>query len=127
MKKKPTILHLADLPGGPPKGTLLVQLNEIAAHGGKSILFHEGGKRISLLVQMRGELPFVYENSCPHAGTPLNLFGEKFLTIDGGRLICRTHGAQFTVDEGRCIVGPCKGDYLRPVAFEKRDGALYSA
>ncbi|MBL4789825.1 MAG: Rieske 2Fe-2S domain-containing protein [Kordiimonadaceae bacterium] len=127
MKKKPTTLHLADLPGGPPKGTLLVELHEIADHGGKSVLFHDGDRRISLLVQIRGDKAFIYENSCPHAGTPLNLFGEKFLTIDGSYLICRTHGAQFTLEEGRCILGPCKGDYLRPVAFEEKEGALYSA
>lgn len=64
-----------------------------------------------VLVRRYGTL-YVYENRCPHQGTPLETFPDKFLNEDGSLLICSTHGARFRVEDGLCVSGPCKGQSL---------------
>ncbi len=123
---KPSPLELEDVPAGPPAGTLLTHLDGLPIHGGKELVFRDGTLVLRLLVQRLGDSAVVYENRCPHAGTPLNMFDDKFLDITGKRLLCRTHGALFDIEDGKCLRGPCKGDHLRAVAVEVRDGAIYS-
>ena len=107
---------------------LLARLDDLPPHGGKEVVFRDGHIVLRLIVQRTGVgSAAVFENRCPHAGPPLNMFDDKFLDITGTRLICRTHGALFEMESGKCVRGPCKGDYLRPVAVTIRDGAIYSA
>jgi len=53
-----------------------------------------------------------YINRCPHVGTPLDLWPNEFLSVDGRDLICSTHGAVFEPASGQCTMGPCAGDAL---------------
>ena len=130
----PDPMELEDVPGGPDTGTLIVDLADLPDHGGAEIVFGEedddsasSGTGIRVLVQRLGDAIHVYENRCPHAGTPLNLFGPDFLDISGQKLICRTHGALFDPKDGYCTRGPCKGEHLRAIAHTIRDGKVYSA
>ena len=59
-----------------------------------------------------------YVNTCPHAGHPLNFRPDRFLTPDRNLILCASHGALFTRDEGLCIAGPCPGQSLRRVPVE---------
>ena len=61
---------------------------------------------------------YAFVNRCPHAGTPLDLWPNEFLTEDGRFLICATHGAVFEPDTGRCVEGPCPGSRLEPLRIE---------
>lgn len=63
-----------------------------------------------------------YVNYCPHAGHPLNLRPDKFLTPDRALILCCSHGALFTRDEGLCIAGPCTGQSLTKIAVDVIDG-----
>lgn len=119
-------LYLDDLPGGPPPGTLLAIIADLPTHGGKDISFREDQFLVRVFVQKVGDVIGVFENRCPHAGTPLNLFDDRFMDLSGTHLICRTHGARFRVTDGFCTLGPCKGQSLRPVAHEIRDGGVYT-
>ncbi len=56
-----------------------------------------------------------YVNSCPHVGTPLDLWPNEFFTDDGRALICSTHGALYEPASGLCTAGPCVGDRLTPL------------
>ncbi len=123
---KPSLLQLEGIPGGPPAGTLIMRLEDIPPHGGKDILYKDGSFQVNIFVQRYGDGIYVYENRCPHAGTPLNMFGDKFLNMNKNALICRTHGALFNIESGLCTAGPCRGRYIRPVDFEVRDGALFT-
>jgi len=58
---------------------------------------------------------YAYENRCPHRGTPLNWLPDKFLTFDNELIQCATHGAQFRIEDGFCVWGPCEGDCLEKV------------
>lgn len=60
---------------------------------------------------------FLYWNRCPHLGTPLEWEENRFLDADGALIQCSTHGALFQIEDGHCLVGPCKGQYLQAIPF----------
>ena len=75
-------------------------------------------------VKKDGQL-YLYKNVCPHMGMPLNWVPDKFLTIDKSLIQCSVHGAQFNIENGLCVAGPCQRARLRPVNFSVKDGAVY--
>ena len=81
----------------------------------ESLILHRAGG------QVRG-----WFNVCPHAGRRLDWAPGKFLRQDG-LLVCAAHGASFELDGGACVAGPCRGESLRAVALELRDGGVYIA
>jgi nitrite reductase/ring-hydroxylating ferredoxin subunit len=68
-----------------------------------------------------------YVNYCPHAGHPLNMRPDRFLTPDGNLILCGSHGALFARDNGLCIAGPCQGQSLTPVPTEVMSGYVLIA
>ena len=64
-------------------------------------------------------------NVCPHAGRRLDWAPGKFLRAKDGMLVCAAHGASFELAGGGCVAGPCRGESLRAVAVEVRDGGVY--
>lgn len=56
-----------------------------------------------------------YVNRCPHAGHPLTLEPEDFMTPSRALLLGHSHGAVFEPAPGYRVVGPCAGQSLRPV------------
>ena len=63
-------------------------------------------------------------NVCPHAGRRLDWAPGKFLRAKDGTLVCAAHGASFELAHGVCVAGPCRGEALRAVAGEVRDGEV---
>lgn len=104
----------------------LCQLDEIPDNGAKGFP-GPAGSYIGLVAIRRGDAVHVYENACPHIGTPLDWTPDRFLSRDGKYLICATHGAAFAPDTGLCLLGPCKGDSLTRVDAEVRDGTIFVA
>ena len=49
------------------------------------------GAFTGLVAVRQGEQVYVYENACPHIGTPLDWMPDRFLSADGYHLICATH------------------------------------
>lgn len=123
----PAPLSLSDLEGTPPTGSFLCRVDELPSHGGKEIIFSEGRYRTSIFIQKTDDNIAVFLNHCPHAGTPLNLFGDRFLDVRGQNILCRTHGATFDRLSGKCVAGPCKGRYLQPIAYRITKGEIVSA
>lgn len=77
-----------------------------------------------LFAVRRGERAYVFVNSCPHVGVALDWAPDNFLTRDGSRIVCATHGAEFAVETGLCLEGPCRGESLEPVPVSIEEGAL---
>jgi nitrite reductase/ring-hydroxylating ferredoxin subunit len=69
---------------------------------------------LSVFVVREGEAVYGYVNSCPHTGVALEFTTDRFLSADGGYILCSTHGALFEIEDGFCIAGPCAGQALRP-------------
>ena len=70
---------------------------------------------------------YAYLNQCPHTGVNLNWQPEQFFSVDGGYLQCSMHGALFETTTGKCILGPCRGQNLKPVEITIEGGAIYLA
>ena len=90
-------------PGAVPEGQLVAL--ELAA----------GGASASVLALRRGEVLQVWHNACPHAGRRLDYAPGRFLQHEG-RLVCAAHGAQFSLEDGRCVDGPGRGGALASLA-----------
>jgi nitrite reductase/ring-hydroxylating ferredoxin subunit len=83
------------------------------------------GSFTGLFAVRQGDAVFVYVNSCPHIGTPLDWVPGRFLSADGSRIICATHGAEFRIADGECLRGPCFGDRLEAVMIQIKDGVVF--
>ena len=57
-----------------------------------------------------------FENHCPHAGGPLNLLPDGFLSPDKDHILCCRHGARFNLMDGLCVQGP--GDTMGKTLHE---------
>jgi nitrite reductase/ring-hydroxylating ferredoxin subunit len=66
----------------------------------------------------------LYYNYCPHLGTPLEWQEDQFLDSDGALIQCSTHGALFLIENGQCILGPCKGKRLKAIPFVLGNGFM---
>jgi nitrite reductase/ring-hydroxylating ferredoxin subunit len=87
----------------------------------------EDGEAFALFVVHRNGAFYAYENWCPHAGTPLDWAPDRFMDFTETRLQCSTHGAQFEVETGLCVSGPCFGAYLRSLPLAVENGRLIVA
>ena len=92
--------------------------------GGATGFGPPAGGFTGLFAVRRGDAAFVYVNSCPHIGVPLDWAPGRFLTADGQRIICATHGAEFDIADGVCLRGPCFGDRLEAVMIQIKDGVI---
>lgn len=80
-----------------------------------------------LILHRDGDAVRAWLNVCPHQGRRLDWAPGKFLKSKDGLLVCAVHGASFELQRGECVAGPCRGDCLRAVAVEVRDGAVLLA
>jgi nitrite reductase/ring-hydroxylating ferredoxin subunit len=67
---------------------------------------------------------FGYVNTCPHEGIWLNFGAGEFFNSDHTFLKCGRHGAEFEIDTGACVTGPCRGKSLEPLALTVIDGEV---
>ena len=82
------------------------------------------GEPASIIVETAGSGVRVWRNVCPHQGRRLDYAPGKFL-IDGATLVCAAHGASFRRSDGLCVSGPCRGESLQALSFERSpDGDL---
>jgi nitrite reductase/ring-hydroxylating ferredoxin subunit len=105
--RRRTLCRVADIPDGGARGFE-------PAPGGLTGLF----------AIRRGDAVHVYVNACPHLGISLDWAPDKFLTADGSLIICSTHGAEFQIEDGYCLRGPCHGLSLEAVETWITDGTI---
>jgi nitrite reductase/ring-hydroxylating ferredoxin subunit len=102
------------------KPAILCALSDLNDFGTKAFSAGAGDWPLRGFVVRHGEQVFAYLNRCPHAGHPLNLRPDRFLTDDGALILCNSHGAQFEPATGICVDGPCVGRRLQrlPIRIE---------
>ena len=76
-----------------------------------------------ILADHDGQL-FAYANNCPHARETLDPMGGSISSADGRLLRCQRHGAEFLVETGECVSGPCLGETLTVVAVTAVGGSV---
>jgi len=77
-----------------------------------------------ILVVRQGDKAYAYINRCPHVGVQLNWLPDEFMSLDGAYLQCSLHGAQFRIEDGFCLRGPCLGRFLEPVPIRTDQGRI---
>ncbi|TXH80974.1 MAG: Rieske (2Fe-2S) protein [Pseudoxanthomonas sp.] len=105
----------------------LSALNDIADGGFAEVEAMIDGDAESLVLYRLGDEVRAWLNICPHAGRRLDWAPGQFLKSKDGHLVCAAHGASFELDRGDCVAGPCRGDALRAVQVQVRDGEVWLA
>ena len=105
----------------------LSALNDIDDGGFAEVEATIDGDAESLVLYRLGEEVRAWLNVCPHAGRRLDWAPGQFLKSKDGHLVCAAHGASFELDRGDCVAGPCRGDALRAVQVQVRDGEVWLA
>jgi nitrite reductase/ring-hydroxylating ferredoxin subunit len=90
---------------------------------GRTCLFKVGQRTVIALNTHAGYR--VYLNRCPHLFIPLNWGDNVNLDNEGKYLRCETHGALFTLEDGDCILGPCKGEALWALDVSIKNNQLW--
>ena len=105
----------------------LSALNDIADGGFAEVEAMIDGDAESLVLYRLGDEVRAWLNVCPHAGRRLDWAPGQFLKSKDGHLVCAAHGASFELGRGDCVAGPCRGDSLRAVPVQVRDGEVWLA
>ena len=111
----------------PPRKPRTPALRVLFGLVGVALLAVLDGDAESLVLFRQGAQVRAWLNVCPHAGRRLDWAPGRFLKSREGQLVCAAHGATFELQEGVCVAGPCRGDALRPVAVQVRDGQVWLA
>ena len=102
-------------------------LNDIDDGGFAEVEATIDGDAESLVLYRLGDEVRAWLNVCPHAGRRLDWAPGQFLKSKDGHLVCAAHGASFELNRGDCVAGPCRGDALRAVQVQVRDGEVWLA
>lgn len=106
---------------------VLCALDDLAAHPCKGFRVGVGPWPLSGFLVRKGDRIRAYLNRCPHAGHPLNLKPDDFLTPDRSLIVCCSHGALFEMETGYCVDGPCAGASLTRIPVETVAGFVLLA
>ena len=106
---------------------VLCSLAELEQTGSRGFAVGEGDWPLRGFVVSTLKGVAAYVNYCPHAGHPLNIRPDRFLTPDRNLILCCSHGALFARDDGICVAGPCQGQKLTPIPVEVQSGYVMLA
>ncbi len=101
-------------PATPAQGTALCALADLPDPGARGFLFRSGEALFLGFVTRIGGVVTGWVDRCPHAGMPLAMAPNRYLTREGDLILCASHGALFRPADGRCVGGPCAGQALTP-------------
>jgi nitrite reductase/ring-hydroxylating ferredoxin subunit len=104
-----------------PNKLRLCALADIPENGSKG--FNLSDRKL-FAVNHQGKV-YLYQNSCPHIGIPLEWVEDQFLDSSGSMIQCANHGALFVIKTGKCVAGPCSGRSLNPVEFSIDAGDIF--
>ena len=105
-------------------GVVICRMDEISDPGSRAFSIGEGAWPLRGFLVRRDRDVFAYVNRCPHAGHPLNMRPDEFLSADRAMILCNSHGARFDLAKGVCIAGPCVGQALVSLPVRIEDGSV---
>jgi nitrite reductase/ring-hydroxylating ferredoxin subunit len=105
--------------------TKICSLDDIKDNNSLGLSIRINGILKKLIIIKEETRIFVYANTCPHIGGPLDLRPGQFLSHNNKNIICSTHGALFQIKTGLCIFGPCKDKYLETIPTRIEDNELF--
>ena len=106
-------------------GFRLCHLDELCDPGSRGFDPWGEGRNSIFLVRQNTNV-FGYQDVCPHQGAHLAWRRDAYLNHAADRIVCHAHGAQFDVETGKCLLGPCLGQSLTALALTvSPDGTIY--
>ncbi len=96
---------------------------ENGAAGVRFMLQSPQGEAPAFVVRFDGRI-YAYVNRCAHVPVEMDWTDGAFFDYSKLYLICSTHGALYLPHTGVCVMGPCAGKRLTPVAVEEYDGQV---
>ncbi len=102
----------------------ILRLKDLPDPGSARLSFAGDNYGHGACVVRRGDEVFAYLNRCPHTGGPMDWVEGRFLSVDGDLIQCSLHGALFRIQDGRCLSGPCAGQYLTKMAVVLDDEVI---
>jgi len=106
---------------------VLCEVDDLADYPCRAFRVGEGPWPLSGFLVRKGDDVHAYLNRCPHAGHPLNIRPDRFLTPDRSLIVCCSHGALFDMETGYCVDGPCAGESLTRIPIETEAGFVLLA
>ena len=103
----------------------LCRCDELPDPGSKSCVIKGAAGPEEIFLVRRGDAVYGYRNQCPHTGGPLDWVPDQFLDLDKRYIQCATHDARFRIEDGYCVMGPCAGQALQPVAVRVESGWVW--
>jgi nitrite reductase/ring-hydroxylating ferredoxin subunit len=103
-------------------GEPLFLLDSIPVGETRIVNIHRHQQKQSLMVIRLADGCQGYLNRCRHLPIPLDWGDGEVLDESGDYFLCRTHGALFSVIDGMCVQGPCRGRSLVSVPLIIEDG-----
>lgn len=113
-------------PAKPGPGVRLCRLDELAEPGARGFSFRAGDNLFAGFIVRQGGAVRGFVDCCPHAGMPLALLPDRYLTGAGDLILCASHGALFRPGDGVCVGGPCAGRALTPWPVAVEDGEVFT-
>lgn len=108
-------------------GERLICASDALLDGGDGVRFPirtAFGDETGFVVRYRGEVR-AFVNRCAHVPVELDWQPGKFFDDSGLYLICATHGALYSPNDGHCLAGPCRGGRLPRLEVVEREGSIY--
>lgn len=94
--------------------------------GGKGVRFNviwHGHAEPAFVIRFKG-MPHAFINRCGHVPVELDWQEGEFFDAGGVYLICATHGALYSPQDGKCVTGRCNGKGLTMLPVEERDNQI---
>lgn len=110
-----------------PPNVVLCAETDIAEPGARSFVLQIGEAFFHGFVVRKDGQVAGYVDRCPHAGYPLAVELDRYLTPDGDLIMCSWHGAVFEPLSGLCTGGPCAGGRLTPWPVQAAGGIIRTA
>ena len=110
-----------------PPNVALCAEDDIADPGSRGFVLQIGEAFFHGFVVRKNGQVAGWVDRCPHAGFPIAMELDRYLTPDGSLIICGWHGAIFEPLSGSCVGGPCAGGKLTPWPVEARGGVIRTA
>ena len=110
-----------------PAGVKLGPLELIADGAARNFVLQIGEAYFHGFVVRKDGAVAGYVDRCPHAGNPLAIELDRYLTPDGSLILCAWHGAAFEPLTGLCVAGPCAGGRLTPWSVKTEGGVIRTA
>ena len=101
-------------PARPAPGTVICKLADLPVSGARGFVWRLTTAIFQGFIVRDGEVLHGYVDRCPHAGYPLAVELDRYLTDDGDLILCSWHGAVFKPLTGECIGGPPACGRLTP-------------